>query len=451
MTNKKKLHPLIVKIRAWAEFCWTGVWRTPKNTFGIKLLKTLNLSARSFINTNLQQKAQALTYNTILALVPALALIVAIGRGFGLQSILQEELYKGFPAQSHAIETALSFVDSYLSQASQGIFVGVGLLVLIWTIISLLSNIEDTFNTIWDSGKNRSFWRKITDYTAICLLIPILMVCSSGVSILVTTTVQATQEPGLRILTPFVNILLDAIPFMLSCLAFILALQLFPNTKVRFKYSLISGIICGIAFQVLQYLFVSGQLYVSKYNAIYGSFAFLPLLLIWLQLSWLILLFGCLLTYSSQNIFRYNVTDTVTDIPPRLLHDLATIVMTAIIQRFRKREKPLSAPLISEYYGIPLRVSKLIVDRLLKAGLLYQLASEGGEAPAVVPSVDPDTYSLGQFMKDWDNAGHDIYIPSFCDRYARLLDITERFRDAAYREADATPLASLTLPAPTTI
>ena len=105
----------------------------------------------------------SLTYSTVLAIVPAIALLVAIGRGFGLQDYLQEELYNFFPSQHKAISTALSFVDSYLTEASQGIFVGIGILFLLWTVISLLSYIEDAFNTIMDIRRQRSFYQKITD------------------------------------------------------------------------------------------------------------------------------------------------------------------------------------------------------------------------------------------------------------------------------------------------
>lgn len=294
---------LIVKVRCIIDFCWTGIWRNESDSIWIKLLKTVNLSVRSFLDTGLQSKSAALTYNSILAIVPAFALLFAIGRGFGFQNLLQDQLYSFFPAQHQAISTALSFVDSYLEQASQGIFVGIGIVLLLWTLISLLGNIEAAFNHIWGIKQNRSLYRKVTDFTAIFLMIPILMICSSGISIFMSNTVQNNID--FRFLSPVFEVLLDITPFLLTCLAFTLAFILIPNTKVKFKYALISGIICGISFQILQQLFVSGQIYVSKYNAIYGSFAFLPLLLIWLQLSWLILLFGCVLTYSAQNIFRY--------------------------------------------------------------------------------------------------------------------------------------------------
>ena len=298
MEDKKQsfITRLINKASEIANYCWTGVWKETKDTTGIRLLKVANLSVRSFLDRDLQTRSMSLTYSTVLSIVPAFALLFAIGRGFGFQKLLEDQLMTSFPAQKQGITFALKFVDSYLAEASQGLFVGIGIIFLLWTLISLLSYIENAFNQIWDVKRDRAIYQKVTDYIAICLMVPVLMICSSGVSIFMSATIQSNNH--FAFLTPFVNIALEASPVVLAWFAFSLSFFLIPNTKVSFKYAAIAGAVCAIFFQVLQMLFVNGQIYVSKYNAIYGSFAFLPLLLIWLQLSWLILLFGCVLSYS---------------------------------------------------------------------------------------------------------------------------------------------------------
>ncbi len=446
-TVSGRIGRISLRLRAIIAYCTTGVWRSQSHSLGVKILKTVNLSVRSFFNADLQQRAQALTYVTVLAVVPALALLVAIGRGFGLTDLITDSLYKSFPSQSKVISTALRFVDSYLGEASQGVFVGVGLLVLLWTIISLLSNIEDTFNTIWGLTKNRSFWRKITDYTAICIFIPILMVCSSGISILVSTSMQSTEELGLHVLTPFVSGLLDILPFVLSCIAFILAFQLFPNTHVKLKYSCVSGLICGLSFQILQFLFVSGQVYVSKYNAIYGSFAFLPLLLIWLQLSWLILLFGCQLTYSAQNIFHYYFIDDTSGVSPQNMRNLALAVMAIAVHRFVRHQDPLSVSRISVLYNLPIRPVTIVADRLVKAGLLFKVTSDEGW-DGLTPNVDVSTFTIAQFTKMWDTQGRTLFIPHFNTLFSDLLRHANLIVDEDCNAARDVTLASVKLPTP---
>ncbi|WP_286528929.1 YhjD/YihY/BrkB family envelope integrity protein, partial [Duncaniella freteri] len=152
----------------WA-YCSEGVWEDHRTTLKVNIIKTVNLTVKTFLSSNLQSKACAMTYRTLLAIVPALALVFAIGRGFGFQNLLQTQLFHYFPSQHKALEMAFSFVDSCLAQASEGIFVGVGLVFLLWTIISLLDSVEETFNEVWGVTVDRSIFRKVTDYLAICI------------------------------------------------------------------------------------------------------------------------------------------------------------------------------------------------------------------------------------------------------------------------------------------
>ena len=220
------------------EYASEGVWNDTRQTWKVNAVKTINLSIRSFLNSDLQYRASALTYNTLLAIVPALAMLFAIGRGFGFQNLLQSQLTNLLPSQKHALETALTFVDGYLSEASQGLFVGVGLVVLLWTLISLMSNIEDSLNLIWGVTRNRTFGRKIIDYTAIMFLLPILMICSSGLSVFMSTTL--IEQIHIKFFTPAIKWMLDLAPFILVWLAFIGMYLLFPNTKVKIKNAVIS-------------------------------------------------------------------------------------------------------------------------------------------------------------------------------------------------------------------
>ena len=159
------------------QYCMHGVWNDTRSRWSVKAVKIINLSVRAFMDRDMQMRSCALTYNTVLAVVPALAMLFAIARGFGFQNLLQSELFKYFPAQRQALETALDYVENYLAQASQGVFIGIGLIFLLWTLISLMSNVEDTFNHVWGVETKRSLQRKFTDYTALFLLLPVLMVC----------------------------------------------------------------------------------------------------------------------------------------------------------------------------------------------------------------------------------------------------------------------------------
>ena len=197
----------IEKCKTWFSDQWEywseGVLNDTRRNWRVKFIKTVNLTISTFFNADMQSRACAMTYQMILAVVPALALLVAIGRGFGLQGLLEAELYKTFPAQRTAVNYAMNFVDSYLNTSTEGVFVGVGILFLLYTLISLFSSIEDNFNYIWCVKEGRSIGRKIIDYTAMLLILPVVMVCAAGLSIVLTSTLQSIM--GWTFLTPLVE------------------------------------------------------------------------------------------------------------------------------------------------------------------------------------------------------------------------------------------------------
>ncbi len=438
----------VSRIKGMADYCISGVWNDHRQTTRVRIIRTVNLSVNSFLDRDLQNRSMSLTYSTVLAIVPAIALLVAIGRGFGLQDYLQKELYNIFPSQHTAISTALKFVDSYLTEASQGIFVGIGILFLLWTVISLLSHIEDAFNIIWDIRRQRSFYQKTTDYIAICLMIPVLMICSSGVSVFMSATIQ--DKLNLPILTPLVNVILEAAPIVLGWIAFSLSFLLIPNTKVDFKYAAISGAICAIAFTALQLLFINGQIYVSKYNAIYGSFAFLPLLLIWLQLSWLLLLCGCVLTYSLQNVFTFNFNGNSDKLSLDGWHSIALIVMSVVCQRFIAREKPMSKVDIARSYNLPIRIVSRITDKLHAAGLLYTVRIKDGEF-GEAPAVELQDLTIADFMRAYNSEGQMDFIPDIRKIYSELFGIILPIREKCYSEYSHILVRDLPIPSPDAI
>lgn len=425
---------IIEKIEKQIQYVSSGVWSDPRKTMKVRLVKTINLTVQAFLNRDLQIKSMAITYQTVFAMVPALAMLLAISKGFGFQDMVEKELYTYFPSQSKALATALSFVDSYLAEASSGILVGVGLVVLLWTLISLLSNIEDAFNNIWDIKSGRTTIQKIKDYIAIFLLIPVLMILSSGISIFMSSTVLAVVP--FAFMTPLVNTFMELIPVVLTWGAFTLCFWLIPNTKVEFKYAAIAGAFCAIAFEILQLLFLNGQIYVSKYNAIYGSFAFLPLMLIWLQLSWLLLLSGCGLTYSLQNVFSYNFFGNLSSISESYFREVLLVVTAVVYRRFHNG---MSAPTrngLSMTYGLPIRLVSSIADRLQRAGLIQLNESrDGKDDPGLIPTTDTDKILVKDVVARVESAGMKDFIPEFNTTYKQALkeldDISARMYEAA--------------------
>lgn len=422
------------KGKALYAYCAEGVWSDTRTTWWVTVIKTLNLSVTSFLSKDAQSKACAMAYRTLLATVPALALLFAIGRGFGFSSMLQDSLYKTFPAQHTAIAAGMRFVDSYLSQASEGIFVGVGILFLLWTLISLAGSAEQVFNEVWGVSHGRSLWRKITDYTAILLVLPILMICATGINILMSTTLQNLIQVDL--FTPVISMVIDSAGVVLTWLFFAGTYMLVPNTKVRFKNAFLAGVLSGTAFLILQWLFVTGQLYVSKYNAIYGSFSFLPLLMIWLQLVWVITLAGAVVCFSSQNIFRYSFSTQVSRISFDYRRKMLLAVMSIITCRFRDHKTAPNPYVIAMDYGFPPRLVSEVINELNEAGLLLRVTvSEDKSITGYVPSFPLSELTVGFVLRRLRETGETDFIPGFDKEFGNVDALVDKLNQETYQSA----------------
>ena len=254
-------------------------------------------------------QASALTYSTLLAIVPMLAVVFAIARGFGYNKYIEMWFRELLASQPQVADAIVSFVNSYLIHTKSGIFLGVGLIFMLYTVLMLVNNVEETFNQIWQVNNSRPILRSFANYLAMFFLFPIIIVISTGLSIFMETV--ADKMDDIVILEPIVHKLFSFFPFMLMSLLFIFLYVYMPNTKVRFSCAVIPGILAGIAMHLLQIAYIHSQIWVTGYNAIYGSFAALPLFMLWVQISWAICLFGAQLTYTNQNLNRigFNLED----------------------------------------------------------------------------------------------------------------------------------------------
>ena len=206
------------RIRLLKRFLTESIWRVTENEVSrvqyifYNILKVMLLSLQRFNEDRIVNKAAALTYNTLLSIVPILAILFAVARGLGFSDIMEGQIRKGLEGQTIAVDTIIQLTDSYLAHAQSGIFIGIGLLVLLWAVLTLTGNIERTFNQIWQVKKQRSPFRKITDYFSIFLLLPIVLVVSGGLSIFMTTALKDVE--GFLILSSFAKFLVRTIPYI---------------------------------------------------------------------------------------------------------------------------------------------------------------------------------------------------------------------------------------------
>ena len=293
-----------------------------------QIYRKLWLTIRFFTEKRVMTQASALTYSTLLAIVPILAVIFAIARGFGYNIYIEKWFREMLASQPQAADVIVGFVNSYLIHTQSGIFLGVGLIFMLYTVLMLVNTIEETFNQIWQVNNSRPVIRSLTNYLAIFFLLPIVIIISMGISILMATLSDHMEH--LKLLGPMFDWLIQLSPYILLSLLFIVLYTYMPNTKVRLSCAVIPGILAGVAMQILQLFYIYSQIWVTGYNAIYGSFAALPLFMLWVQFSWTICLFGAQLTYTNQNLNRIGINLEPLEIHPKVdmtdeqLNDTAT-------------------------------------------------------------------------------------------------------------------------------
>ena len=443
---ERKEKSLISQLKAllnWIiHFITYDIWRITENEMtGLKviyidIIKTIILAIRGFNNQNLQTRASALTYNTLLSIVPTLAVLLAIAKGFGFQNMVRNALIDYFPGQRQELLQAFSFVESYLEQAQGGVIIGVGLLLLFYTVISLISSIEDTFNDIWQINKSRPWFRKISDYLALFVIVPVLLIASSGISIFVSTLRNSFLQEYL-FFTPLMEMLLNVMPYVFTSLAFTGLYIALPNTKVRFLNGLIAGVLTGCAFQFFQWLYISGQIWVSKYNAIYGSFAALPLLLLWLQLSWLICLFGAEVSYASQNVKKFSFERDSKNISRRYYDFVLLLIASLIVKRFAKGEKPYTADELSNNFCIPIRITTQILYTLTELGIVQEVIIGNDERILhYQPALDIHQITVSYLFEQIDRHGSENFKIDTTHRFHHEWETLLKLRESIKKSGD---------------
>ena len=384
-------------------FLTTGIWRitsgdvSPLKYLLVGIVKKVLLAVRFFTAKRVMTKAAALTYSSLLAIVPILAVVFAIARGFGYNKYIEIWFRSALSTQPQVAEMIIGFVNSYLIHTRSGIFLGVGLLFMLYTVLMLVSNIEDTFNEIWQVKKSRSVFRTFTDYLAMFFVFPILIVLSSGISIFLAT--MADHVPDFLMLGSAVRLLIDLIPYVLMSALFIALYVFMPNTKVNLKHVIVPGVLAGIAMQALQFVYIHSQLFLSGYNAIYGSFAALPLFMLWMQISWTICLFGAELCYTNQNLDYYDYDAHSGEISHRYKLLLLMLLMSRICRRFSEGKKPYSVNELREETTIPIRFVNDLLYELIAAGMLIEVTSdEKSEESRFMPAEDIHNMTLGMMI-----------------------------------------------------
>jgi membrane protein len=396
----------ISQIKRSSQFISEKLWKVRINKVGkrqslfIRQLRIFSLAVKEFRDDNCLVTATALTFYTLFSIVPILALVFAIAKGVGYESKIQVWLLNSYPQYGEVLSEAFVSASKLLATTQGGIIAGFGIVLLLWSVMQLLINIENSFNTIWEIKRGRSWIRKVTDYLSIMLIGPLLLIVSGSM----TVAVQA--EMGNLHLLGFLS------TFFLKLLAYVLVAGVFtflyialPNTKVNFKAAFVAALIATILFELLGWAYVRFQIGANRLNAIYGGFAALPLFLIWVQYSWYIVLFGAELAYANQNVEHYELKEDIQKLSIRYKKVIALMIANLVAKRFYNKEKSLTSDEISEILDLPSRLTKNLLNEFVESGIFVEVATISDKEIVYQPGITESKFTVQYFIDAIERKG----------------------------------------------
>ena len=413
------------KISEINRFVRYDMWRHTATEFngysqrlGYLLLRTIVLVARGFTSKNLNNTAKSLTFSLTFAIVPIMAMVIAIAKGFGVADMIEKYLNSTFLGDAGMVPTIMEMVDRYLATAQGGVFIGIGLLILLWAVYSFFESVETAFNRIWNVKKPRSIIRKFTTYITIVLMIPIVMVCSTGLDVFTDSALANALW----------------FQFLICWAVFTWMYMAFPYTHVKFVNALIPGVLMGSLFKLLQMLSVYLIKMLSRTSIVYGAFASIPILMTWLQYTSLLILIGAEMSFAIQNNAQFEYEHDLNRMSRRYKDFVMLYLLSVIIRRFDNDEAPLTARELAIRDHLPIRLVNQLLSRMVETEVIREVTNGDDEERRYQPALDTHKISVGMVIDRIDAQGSEEFLqaPSeemlvFWEKYKALKDSDETF------------------------
>ena len=399
-------------VRRVMYFLSVGVWEVQTkdlkfyNRYAVNTIRVIILSIKGFKKDECPIRSSALTYFTLLSIVPVIAVAFAIAKGFGLEQVLEDEIAKALSAQKEVMTYLLEFSKRMLSSTKSGLLAVISIGFLLYTVLRLFHHIENAVNTIWDVEKSRTFLRKFTDYLSIVIIAPILMIASSAATVYINAIVKdLSKDSILEMISPFLLSSMKLLPFIIMWLLFTFLYMVMPNKRVKFRRAFIAGIVAGTVFQLIQIYYIDLQFAFSRYNAVYGSFAALPLFFIWVQFSWLVFLFGAEVSSALGNIGSYGYRIEYKQLSIKKKRLLSLLILKKITNSFENGEPAPGIEQLANELKLPGQYIEKITDSLVKSKMVSEVLNATKKGNGFQPAKDIDKQSFAEAIEKLDVLG----------------------------------------------
>jgi membrane protein len=403
-------------ISQMVQFFNTGIWEIrlrdlhPLKALGIKSLRVILLATRGFFRNRCQKTASVLTYYSLLNVVPVVAVAFAVAKGFGLEKLIEKEVQQMATKanwQSDISTQIISLSHKMLEQTKGGLIAGIGVVLLFWTVISILGKIEASLNEIWEVSKSRTLIRKFSDYIALLVLGPVLLIISSSATVLVASQIKVivTKIAFMGVFSKVILLLLNLLPYMSIWVLLMMLYLIMPNTRISLKSAILGGVVAGTIVQIVQWIYIKFQIGVASYGAIYGSFAALPLFLAWVQMSWMIVLFGAQVAYSSKHYETFGYHPDYSRLSVSSKKVLMLRIFHLLIKKFSLGEKPLNISQIAYALEIPVRLVGHLLHELSEVGLVVETAKGIKGEVAYQPGRTIENITVKFVLEEYEKYG----------------------------------------------
>ena len=308
-TLKEKISKLVEMVKNIIEFLTYDIWRldfSKPQRFSeqvIHRIQVATLTASRWFTGRIGRESVFLSYYSAMSLVPLVAIVLFVSWSFGLDRTLLSMIQPYIGDNKHIADMILGWANNIVIQTRNGIFGIISFLAFLWIVIWLMLSIENTFNHIWNIKRSRNFFKSIGIYMLILILIPFVLLLFLYAAGRYTSLISNLTELGQSgVVKFFASGSYWAIFYGAAVLVFSLMYKFIPHVQVKFSDCVKAALWTALAFILLQYLYLKTQMMVSRLSGVYGAFAAIPLMMIWLNYSWQIILFGVYLTYSYEHV-----------------------------------------------------------------------------------------------------------------------------------------------------
>ncbi|MBW1988580.1 MAG: YihY/virulence factor BrkB family protein [Deltaproteobacteria bacterium] len=409
-----------------------------------KFLRVVTAAVAGFQKEDGFRRASALTFYTLLSVVPILALVMGVAKGFGFQATIESQLHQFIYGQEEVVSRLIQFALAMLEESKAGVFAGVGIVILFWSVIRILRNLEDALNHIWGTP-GRTIPRMITDYLAVSILAPMLWLIASTGTVVVARYLREISESYQVVgwSKPLLSHLLHLLPYSVIALALAFVYIFLPNRAIRWRAGFMGGVLAGAMYLVFQWVYISFQVGVSKYSAVYGGFAALPLFVVWLNVSWIIVLFGAEVSFAFENARTWGYAAEREDWSPWRCKTLALLVGREVAKDFAGGKPPRTAAQIADALDLPPGLVNRFLDRLIAAKVIHPVCADRDGNPTYAPARPISEITAAWVLERLEHLGEEGLQPGGPKNLDKMDKLLESFQKATAKTRDNKPLHEL--------